>query len=271
MTRASPAACRNPAQPGSRARPPAAPLAARQNPEPSPLTAATQAGRPARRGNASRNAAPPNSTGFSATWCTMSGRSRRYSAAIAAMARPAPTTRSPRRRQLSASSRNPSPRILSPCTRSRAATTTSNPASRAARAIGSRCDQKYQSSVTRKISFGRLRPSRGGRSIRGLSIGEFVNCEHAIIRRHPSAVPRDCRSGRCRSGRSRLIHPRPRRSRKQQNGAVCWRGSRLSTRSGSPRMLFQASRTAFTIASVAQIVAEAALVRRESRGNFPRL
>ena len=45
----------------------------------------------------------------------MSGRSRRYSAAIAAIARPAPTTRSPRRRQFSAANRNPSARIRSPC------------------------------------------------------------------------------------------------------------------------------------------------------------
>src|SRR5205823_13044984 len=37
----------------------------------------------------------------------------------------------------------------------RVATTTSKPASRAARATGRRCDQKYQSSVTRKSSFGR--------------------------------------------------------------------------------------------------------------------
>ena len=50
--------------------------------------------------------------------------------------------------------------------RSRAATTISNPASRAARAIGSRCDQKYQSSVTRKISFGRCRAAAAGRSQR---------------------------------------------------------------------------------------------------------
>ncbi|MGH7060447.1 MAG: NAD-dependent epimerase/dehydratase family protein, partial [Stellaceae bacterium] len=45
--------------------------------------------------------------------------------------------------------------MASPCARTRAATTTSKPASRAARAAGSRCEQKYQSSVTRKSSFGR--------------------------------------------------------------------------------------------------------------------
>ena len=175
MIRASPAVRRNPrhspwfktARP-ARATWPVGANSASAKLEPRPFTAATHAGRPARLGNASRSAAPPNSTGFSATWCTMSGRSRRYSAAIAATARPAPTTRSPRRRQFSASRRNPSLRMRSPCTRSRAATTTSNPASRAARAIGRRCDQKYQSSVTRRISFGR---SRGGRSLKALSFG----------------------------------------------------------------------------------------------------
>ena len=54
----------------------------------------------------------------------------------------------------------PSSRICRPCACTRVATTTSNPASRAARATGSRCEQKYQSSVTRKRSFGR-RPASG--------------------------------------------------------------------------------------------------------------
>ena len=151
----------------------------------------------------------------------MSGRSRRYSAAIAAIARPAPTTRSPRRRQPRGSNRNPSSRILSPCMRSRAATTISNPASRAARAIGSRCDQKYQSSVTRKSSFGRLRPraaATGRMQLEGLSSEALETAStpgsRTICRRRPSE---SC-SGRCRREESCLIHPRPRRSRKQQNG-----------------------------------------------------
>ena len=50
-----------------RAGQPRRPARGATNPEPSPLTAAMQAGRSARRGNASRSAAPPNSTGFSAT------------------------------------------------------------------------------------------------------------------------------------------------------------------------------------------------------------
>ena len=151
----------------------------------------------------------------------MSGRSRRYSAAIAATARPAPTTRSPRRRQPRGSNRNPSARILSPCMRSRAATTISNPASRAARAIGSRCDQKYQSSVTRKSSFGRWRAPCGGR--RPDRRSRTCRAERWRLRARqgpePSAgSPPRSPAGRCRREESCLIHPRPRRSRKQQNG-----------------------------------------------------
>ena len=66
-----------------------------------PVNGGNAGGPPGAARERRRNAAPPNSTGFSATWCTMAGRSRRYSAAIAATARPAPTTRSPRRRQFS--------------------------------------------------------------------------------------------------------------------------------------------------------------------------
>src|ERR1700691_388598 len=43
--------------------------------------------------------------------------------------------------------------MRSPCAVTRVATATSKPARRAARAMGKRCDQKYQSSVTRKMSF----------------------------------------------------------------------------------------------------------------------
>ena len=66
MMRAPPAACRNP-RAQRRAGQPRRPARRTENPEPSPLTAAMQAGRSARRGNARRSAAPPNSTGFSAT------------------------------------------------------------------------------------------------------------------------------------------------------------------------------------------------------------
>src|SRR5947209_16358829 len=61
---------------------------------------------------------------------------------------------SPRRRQASGRSSNPSARIRSPCDCTRVATRTRKPASRAARAIGRRWVQKYQSSVTRKIKVG---------------------------------------------------------------------------------------------------------------------
>ena len=104
---------------------------------------------------ASRRASPPNSTGFSATWWTMSGRSALYSRAISLMARTEPTSPSPRLRHAIGRKTKPSWRICSPCARTRAATTISKPASRAARATGRRCEQKYQSSVTRKRSFGR--------------------------------------------------------------------------------------------------------------------
>ncbi len=51
----------------------------------------------------------------------------------------------------------PSSAIFAPCARTRVATTTSKPSSRAALATGRRCEQKYQSSVTRNSSFGRRR------------------------------------------------------------------------------------------------------------------
>src|SRR5215468_10090503 len=71
------------------------------------------------------------------------------------MARQAPRSPSPRRRQPIGRKAKPSSQIRSPCARTRVATTTSKPAARAARATGRRCEQKYQSSVTRNKSFGR--------------------------------------------------------------------------------------------------------------------
>ena len=53
----------------------------------------------------------------------------------------------------------------------RVATATSKPASRAARAIGRRWDQKYQSSVTRKSSFGGL----------AVSLWPYVVPRHATV------------------------------------------------------------------------------------------
>src|SRR5882757_7325126 len=70
------------------------------------------------------------------------------------IARTAPISPSPRRFQASGRRMKPSSRIRSPWSRSRVATMTAKPASRAARASGSRCDQKNQSSVTRNSSFG---------------------------------------------------------------------------------------------------------------------
>src|ERR1700731_4138014 len=70
------------------------------------------------------------------------------------IARTAPIGPSPRRFQPSGRSMNPSARIRSPWSRTRVATMTAKPASRAARATGSRCDQKNPSSATRNNSFG---------------------------------------------------------------------------------------------------------------------
>src|SRR5215472_7106669 len=83
---------------------------------------------------------------------------------IAEIARAAPRSPSPRRRQGRGCKAKPSFRIASPCARTRVATTTSKPSARAARATGRRCEQKYQSSVTRNSSFGRRIGS--GRAIR---------------------------------------------------------------------------------------------------------
>jgi len=68
MTRPSPRAQRNARRSGSRDSP--------AMPPPSPITAATNAGRLLPR-NATRKAAAPNRIGFSATWWMMSGRSAR--------------------------------------------------------------------------------------------------------------------------------------------------------------------------------------------------
>src|SRR5215831_752659 len=83
---------------------------------------------------------------------------------IAEIARAAPRSPSPRRRHGRGCKAKPSSRIAPPCARTRVATTTSKPSARAARATGSRCEQKYQSSVTRNRSFGRRVGS--GRAIR---------------------------------------------------------------------------------------------------------
>src|ERR1700742_5098744 len=69
------------------------------------------------------------------------------------------------RRQFSACRPKPSPLIRSPWASTRVATETAKPASRAARACGRRWAQKYQSSVTRKISFGDLPACGLGNSV----------------------------------------------------------------------------------------------------------
>ncbi len=147
-------AARRSAMPSGGSRNLAAKLAA-EKPEPRPIIESIDTGGADELRKASRRASPPNSTGFSATWWTMSGRSALYSRAISLMARTAPTSPSPRRRHAIGRRTKPSLRICSPCARTRVATPISKPASRAARATGSRCEQKYQSSVTKKRSFGR--------------------------------------------------------------------------------------------------------------------
>ena len=49
----------------------------REKPEPKPITESTNAGASTEWAKASRLAMPPNSTGFSAMWWTMSGRTSR--------------------------------------------------------------------------------------------------------------------------------------------------------------------------------------------------
>ena len=132
-----------------------------RSPAPSPITADD----PRRRARRAETPAAPRRRRTAPASARHDGRCRaaraRYSAAIVGQRA---AGRRQRRRRAAASAagtaRNPSPRIRSPCSRTRVATTTSNPASRAARATGRRCDQKYQSSVTRKSSFGRA--ARGG-------------------------------------------------------------------------------------------------------------
>src|SRR5271169_3956701 len=107
------------------------------------------------------------------------------------IARIAPRSPSPRRRQAIGRKAKPSSRICSPCARTRVATTTSKPCSRAARATGRRCEQKYQSSVTRKRSFGRRPPSGaadgdgddsgGTGSRRTTRVGPALRCDRRLF------------------------------------------------------------------------------------------
>ena len=94
-------------------------------------------------------ASMPSMTGLSAIWWTRSGLISFSKARIRdTSVRTHQRERVPRVHSRGCKT-NPSPSIEAACLPTRVATCTSNPAARAARAIGRRCEMKNQSSVTR--------------------------------------------------------------------------------------------------------------------------